>query len=71
MRPIINNLQVQSSYYFLYNMPRTKTMRKVKNRTYKERAEYLSFVNPQNEDVYFAIAQFFGEDEMPPLPTKK
>lgn len=35
-------------------------------KTYRERAEYLTFINPEKSDMYFAIAEFFGEDEIPP-----
>lgn len=40
--------------------------RKKKYKTYKERAEYLSFINPQRKEIYSAIAEFFGENEIPP-----
>jgi hypothetical protein len=35
-------------------------------KAYKERAEYLSFIVPQNAQIYRAIADFFGKDEIPP-----
>jgi hypothetical protein len=38
----------------------------VERKTYKERAEYLSEVYPMRSDVFQGIAQFFGEDEIPP-----
>lgn len=37
-------------------------------KTNKELAEYLSFIYPQNRDIYEAIALFLGENE--PMSTK-
>lgn len=44
---------------------------KKKYKTYKERAEYLSFIYPEYTDIFTAIAIFFGEDETPPKPKIK
>lgn len=40
------------------------------DKTYKERAEYLSFINPDRKDIYYSIAEFFGENEIPQLKPK-
>lgn len=40
-------------------------------KTYRERAEYLAEINPTHSDIFYAIGVFFGEDEIPPLPTPK
>lgn len=40
--------------------------KKQKYKTYKERAEYLSFITPNREEMYHAIAEFFGENEITP-----
>ena len=51
-----------------YEQGRVDMNKKMKNlKTYKERAKYMSFINPHRADVYGAIADFFGEDEIPPL----
>ena len=34
------------------------------NKTNKELAEYLSFINPNKRDIYMAIAEFMGENEI-------
>jgi len=46
---------------------REKINKEEQFKTYKERAEYLSMINPPNKRHYKAIAEFFGEDETPPL----
>ena len=33
-------------------------------KTNRERAEYLSFICPEREEIYHAIAVFLGEDEL-------
>lgn len=45
-----------------------KKVVKGRYKTYKERADYFSFINPQDEYIYQAIALFFGQDEIPPTP---
>lgn len=42
----------------------------MKKKTYKERAEYLAKLFPMRADIYLAIAEFFGEDEIPPKLKK-
>ncbi len=41
-----------------------KKIRTLKN--YKERADYLTFIDPMRGEMYQAIADFFGHDEIPP-----
>ena len=36
----------------------------VKRKTNKQLAEYLSFINPHNAEIYNAIAEFLGEDNL-------
>jgi len=45
--------------------------KKRKYKTYKERADYLSFINFTREEIYQAIAEFFGKDEIPPKMSKE
>lgn len=40
------------------------------NKTYEERAIYLSFIKPDNTKIYRAIAEFFGNNEIPPKIKK-
>ena len=42
-----------------------KTLTVKAYKTYKERADYLSFINPMREEIYQSIAEFFGEDNIP------
>lgn len=40
--------------------------KKDKLKTYKERAEYLSYIFPEDARFFRAISIFFGENEVPP-----
>lgn len=46
-------------------------MKKEKLKTYRERAEYLTSIKPLASMVYHGIADFFGENEIPPQFKKK
>ncbi len=45
---------------------KTKGKKEERLKTYKERADYLSFVQPYRTEIYQCIANFFGHDEIPP-----
>jgi len=48
-----------------------KENKKEERKTFKELADYLSFITPHREEIYQSIAEFFGEDVEIPKRFKK
>ena len=42
---------------------RKRISKNVERKSNKELAEYLAFINPHKKEMYYAIAEFLGEDE--------